>query len=61
MIWTKIEDKLPPVDKWVLWLDGNNTMCKDQQHYVDKMDHRHECLVNYLHNYTHWMHLPELK
>ena len=58
--WISVEDELPPKDVWVLWLDGEQTMApyNDARH-IDKIDNRGECVVNYIHNYTHWMPLPQ--
>lgn len=58
--WISVEDRLPPVGLWVLWLDGDKTMTPhNAQCHIDKINKRGECLVNYTHNYTHWMPLPQ--
>ena len=57
--WISVEDRLPPVDEWVLFFDGDRTMdTSNCPIYMDKLDKRGEALCNYLHNYTHWMPLP---
>ena len=57
--WISVDDRLPPVGEYVLWVDGNKTMSPylPQQH-IDRIDKRGECLVNYLYNYTRWQPLP---
>jgi hypothetical protein len=57
--WISVDDRLPKAGEWALWLDGEKTMGNyDLFHHVDKIDSRKEALVNYIHNYTHWMPLP---
>lgn len=56
--WISVEDKLPSERLWVLWHDGKQTMNPPYIH-IDYINHRKEAFVNYLHNYTHWMPLPE--
>ena len=59
--WINIEDRLPSSGEWVLFLDGSKTMGHHPPfHHIDKINNRNECLVNYLHNYTHWIPLPDL-
>ena len=58
--WVSVEDELPPKDVWVLWIDGKQTMTPHNATcHIDKIDNRGECLVNYIHNYSHWMPLPQ--
>ena len=58
--WISVKDRLPSAEVWVLWMDSEKTMGHHGPfHHVDKINHRKEVLVNYLHNYTHWMPLPE--
>lgn len=59
--WISVEDKLPPIDTWVLWIDGDKTMDpRGSDYHIDKITERGECLMNYIHNYTYWMPLPKL-
>jgi hypothetical protein len=58
--WVSVEDRLPCSGEWVLWLDSDKTMGQCPPfHHIDKINKRGEALVNYRHNYTHWMPLPE--
>jgi hypothetical protein len=61
--WISIKDKLPPVEEWVLFYDGEHTMQGELRYTIDKIDKQGHCFVCYLHNYTHWMQLsrPELE
>ena len=58
--WISVDDRLPEIDEFALWLDGKQSMGHHQPFvHVDKINKRGECLVNYLHNYTHWQPLPQ--
>jgi hypothetical protein len=58
--WISVEDSLPSIGEYVLWLDGDKTMGHHPPFYhIDRINARGECTVNYLHNYTAWMPLPE--
>lgn len=60
--WIPVSERLPQKNKFVLFLDGKNTMDKCERVYVDKIVESVsgcDCFENYLHNYTHWMPLPE--
>ena len=60
--WISVDDKVKPEkNKWLLWLDGNKTMEDNEGlwHHVDMINNKGECLINYAHNYTHWMLLPK--
>lgn len=54
-----VKERLPKIDTPVLWFDGNNTLCKPASHHIDELNKNGCCVENYLHNYTHWMPLPE--
>lgn len=57
--WISVKDRLPAIGEWALWLDGEKTMGHHGPFlHVDKINHRKEAFVNYIHNYTHWMPLP---
>ena len=60
MTWMLINEKSPPINTWLLFLDGNKTMGHHPPFvHIDILNHRKEAANNYMHNYTHWMHLPE--
>ena len=56
--WISVKDKLPLVDEWVLFYDGERTLFGDNRYVIDKVDKHGHCFVCYLHNYTHWRPLP---
>jgi hypothetical protein len=61
MEWISLKDRLPETDVQCLWYDGENTMFRDSKMHIDLLTSTHygfDCVVNYLHNYTHWMPLP---
>lgn len=53
MEWIKINEKMPPIEEWCLFFDGENTMNSGKFH-MDKINKHGDCLCNYKHNYTHW-------
>lgn len=58
--WISVKDRLPQYGVYVLWLDGDKTMGHHAPfHHIDKINSRNEAMVNYIHNYTHWVPLPE--
>ena len=59
--WYSIQDRgrLPPIDMWVEFYDGDKTLGKDLLNHIDKVDKHGKCIVNYLHNYTHWRFLTK--
>lgn len=56
--WIKCSERLAERNQWVLWLDGEKTMRTPFVH-VDRINEKNEAFFNYLHNYTHWMPLPD--
>ena len=61
--WTSVKDRLPDVGDECLWFDGGETISIGLQIHIDtliKTDYGFDCVVNYLHNYTHWTPLPPL-
>lgn len=58
-----IDERLPPTGERVLFYDGNETIAKKPNIYhVDYLAHdKSDTVVNYLHNYTHWLPIPEIK
>lgn len=57
-----VEERLPPAGERVLFYDGNETVAnKPNIYHVDYIAHdKSDTVVNYLHNYTHWLPIPEL-
>jgi hypothetical protein len=57
--WISVKDGLPEKGNNVLFLDGDASILSDCYVHIDCIDSNGECFENYLHNYTHWMPLPE--
>ena len=55
--WNLISITAPPTKEWLEFYDGSETMRADLQNHIDKIDKHGNCIVNYIHNYTHWRHL----
>ena len=61
--WIPVGQLLPQKNEFVLFIDGKDTLGGCEKVYVDKIvdsGRGRDCLKNYLHNYTHWMPLPEV-
>ena len=57
--WIRVCDRLPPIGVKCLWCDGKRTICSVNLYHIDEINKYGDCSENYLHNYTHWMPLPE--
>jgi hypothetical protein len=61
--WISVKDRLPNIGEHCLWFDGNATMSDYLRIHIDFTckagGNKVDCAVNYLHNYTHWMPLPQ--
>lgn len=60
--WIKVNERLPEPNTTCLWFDGYSSMSGKPMMYVDKIvatEYGFDCIGNYLHNYTHWMPLPQ--
>lgn len=61
MDWKLIKKDAPPIEKWLEFYDGENSMSDEVLNHIDKIDKYGHCVENYLHNYTHWRHLSAPK
>lgn len=66
--WISVEDRLPEVGKECLWWSPDHLVHRHKHGSVelDMLERRSlsdgghlGCVYNYLHNYTHWMELPD--
>lgn len=57
--WISVKDELPKIGSSALWYDGKETIDNKVKYYIDFIDTNGECRLNYVHNYTHWMPMPE--
>ena len=55
MEWVKITNKMPPLNVWLEFYDGDKTMGHHPPfNHIDILNKRGEATVHYIHNYTHW-------